>query len=111
MACVVLAGSNDDKYAQTTKYVNNIDEAGNYNYDFATSNGISAGEQGTGGHYASGGYAYYSPEGELIQTSYTADENGFQPSGSHLPTPPPIPYQILKALEYIRTHPAYYPEH
>lgn len=41
-----------------------------------------------------GGYSYYSPEGELIQLSYNADENGFQPQGAHLPTPPPVPEVI-----------------
>lgn len=100
-----MAGNDADKYAEITRYVNDIDEYGNYKYDYATSNGISAGEEGVGGSYANGGYSYYSPEGELIQLSYTANEAGFQPSGSHLPTPPPIPYQILKSLEYIRTHP------
>ncbi|KAI8118277.1 pupal cuticle protein Edg-78E-like [Lucilia cuprina] len=105
LACGALAVSDQDKYAQITKYVNNIDEYGNYNYEYASSNGISAAEQGTGGQVANGGYSYYSPEGEFIQVSYTANEDGFQPSGSHLPTPPPIPYYILKSLEYIRTHP------
>ncbi|XP_065361790.1 pupal cuticle protein Edg-78E-like [Calliphora vicina] len=108
LACGILAASNEDKYAQITKYVNNIDEYGNYNYDYATSNGISAGEQGTGGQVANGGYSYYSPEGEFVQVSYVANEDGFQPSGSHLPTPPPIPHYILKSLEYIRTHPSKY---
>ncbi|EDW40233.1 GL25146 [Drosophila persimilis] len=48
---------------------------------------------------------YYSPESQLIQLTYTADENGFQPQGEHLPTPPPIPEAILKSLEWIRNHP------
>jgi len=48
-----------------------------------------------------GSYSYYSPEGELISVSYVADENGFQPTGEHLPTPPPIPEAIQKALDII----------
>jgi len=49
----------------------------------------------------SGSYQYYAPEGELISLKYIADENGFQPTGDHLPTPPPIPEAIQKALEII----------
>jgi len=49
----------------------------------------------------SGSYSYYAPEGELISLKYLADENGFQPEGDHLPTPPPIPEAIQKALEII----------
>lgn len=47
-----------------------------------------------------------SPEGNLISLTYTADdENGFQPQGDHLPTPPPIPPAIQKALDYILSLP------
>jgi len=49
----------------------------------------------------SGSYQYYSPEGDLYSLKYLADENGFQPEGSHLPTPPPVPEAIQKALEII----------
>jgi hypothetical protein len=48
-----------------------------------------------------GSYSYYTPEGELISVTYVADENGFQPQGEHLPTPPPIPEAIQKALDII----------
>lgn len=31
---------------------------------------------------------------------------GFQPQGDHLPTPPPIPPEIQRALEYLSTLPS-----
>lgn len=48
---------------------------------------------------ASGSFSYTAPDGTNIKLEYTADENGFQPVGDHLPTPPPIPPEILKSLE------------
>ncbi|XP_061401936.1 pupal cuticle protein Edg-78E-like [Musca vetustissima] len=101
----ILNGKDADVNGQRTKYDNEIGSEGNYEYNYETSNGISAIENGIGGQYASGGYAYYTPERELLQVSYTADRNGFQLVGKHLPTPPPIPRAILKSLKYIRTHP------
>ncbi|KAJ8942542.1 hypothetical protein NQ318_021944 [Aromia moschata] len=79
---------------------------GTYNYAYETANQIFAEEQG----YLKdpqilvkqGQYQFTSPEGEVIRLVYTADENGFHPQGEHLPTPPPIPPLILKALEYQR---------
>lgn len=47
----------------------------------------------------SGSYSYTDTNGEKITITYTADENGFVPSGAHLPTAPPIPPEILKSLE------------
>ncbi|KAH8364671.1 hypothetical protein KR084_009791 [Drosophila pseudotakahashii] len=80
------------------------DPEGNYKYAFETSNGIQSQESGnTNG--VSGSTSYISPEGQQISLTYIADENGFQPQGAHLPTPPPIPQAILRALEYIAAHP------
>ena len=56
-----------------------------------------------------GNFEWVSPEGEKIALQYVADENGYQPQAAHLPTPPPIPDHIIKAIEYLRTHAV--PEH
>ncbi|XP_037928792.1 pupal cuticle protein Edg-78E-like [Teleopsis dalmanni] len=105
IACSQALPNAYDAAAETRSFKSDLKEDGSYTYQYDTSNGIAAQESGVGGYYASGSSAYYSPEGQLIQLTYTADENGFHPSGEHLPTPPPIPAAILKALEYIRTHP------
>ena len=47
-----------------------------------------------------GSFSYTSPEGVPITLNYVADENGFHAEGAHLPTPPPIPEAIAKALAY-----------
>ncbi|XP_017015729.2 pupal cuticle protein Edg-78E [Drosophila takahashii] len=80
------------------------DPEGNFNYAFETSNGIQTQEAGNA-NGVQGESRYVSPEGIPISLSYVADENGFQPQGAHLPTPPPIPEAILRALEYIAAHP------
>ncbi|XP_034476708.1 larval cuticle protein 1-like [Drosophila innubila] len=49
--------------------------------------------------------SWVSPEGEHIKFTYVADENGYQPQGEHIPTPPPTPEPILKALAYLASHP------
>ncbi|XP_004519158.1 pupal cuticle protein Edg-78E-like [Ceratitis capitata] len=105
LVCVAHAGISPTAHAEILKHDSQLNVDGSYKVDYSTSNGIAVQEDGFGGHHASGGFSYYSPEGELIQLSYLADENGFKPQGNHLPTPPPIPPQILKSLEYIRLHP------
>ncbi|XP_062128199.1 larval cuticle protein 1-like [Drosophila sulfurigaster albostrigata] len=71
-----------------------------------TVNGIN--DQRSGDEYGNikGSFSYISPEGEHVQITYVADENGFQPSGDVLPTPPPIPVEIQKALDWIAAHPS-----
>ncbi|CAH0730558.1 unnamed protein product, partial [Brenthis ino] len=52
-----------------------------------------------------GQYQYTAPDGQVIRLLYTADENGFHPVGDHLPTPPPIPPLIQRALDYLASLP------
>ncbi|XP_063894255.1 pupal cuticle protein 27-like [Helicoverpa armigera] len=79
----------------------NSNDGETYAYAYETENGISAEENGvaTNGVQAQGGYSYTGDDGQVYSVRYTADENGFQPQGDHLPTPPPIPEEILKSLE------------
>jgi len=88
------------------RYDNDNDGSGNYNYAYETGNGIQAQERGSvrgGGPedsvVAQGSFSYTAPDGQAISIQYTADENGFQPVGAHLPTPPPIPEEILKSIQ------------
>ncbi|KAM3960271.1 pupal cuticle protein 27-like [Aphomia sociella] len=72
-----------------------------YQYSYETDNGIQAQESGQidKGTQAHGAYSYKGDDGQIYTVTYTADENGFRPQGSHLPTPPPIPEAIAKAIE------------
>lgn len=94
----------NDANAEVRGYVNELNPDGSYNYQYETSNGIAVQEAGLGGNFARGSSQYYTPEGELIQLTYTADENGFHPQGSHLPKAPPIPDVILRSIEYNRLY-------
>ncbi|KAI4503470.1 hypothetical protein M0802_001692 [Mischocyttarus mexicanus] len=80
---------------------------GTYNWSYETENGISAqetgrpkagGGPGQQGEAVQGRFSYTAPDGTPIQLEYVADENGFRPQGAHLPTPPPIPEAIRRAL-------------
>uniref|UniRef100_A0A6B2E6I6 Putative cuticular protein 49ae n=1 Tax=Phlebotomus kandelakii TaxID=1109342 RepID=A0A6B2E6I6_9DIPT len=90
----------------------NLEPDGSYQYSYETANGIKGQETGTLKRATSpdtsdviisqGSYTYTSPEGEQISVNYSADDvNGFVPQGAHLPTSPPIPPAIEKALQYI----------
>ncbi|XP_055856256.1 pupal cuticle protein 20-like [Episyrphus balteatus] len=84
--------------------VNNGD--GSYNFAFETANGIRRQEDGhlrnpNSAHpeqVVKGSYSYTGDDGKLYTVHYTADSGGFQVQGDHLPTPPPIPYEIKQSL-------------
>ncbi|KOB73824.1 putative cuticle protein [Operophtera brumata] len=85
-----------------------------FNYVYETANGIGAQSSGAlkkvGDSEAltiQGQYKYTAPNGTPVLFTYVADENGYQPQSDHLPVGPAIPEAIVRALEYIRTHPQY----
>lgn len=76
-----------------------------YNYRFETSDGISRDENGYVKNgkdpeniilVVTGSYSYQGPDGILYTVSYIADENGFRPVGTHIPTLPEIPVIVSK---------------
>ncbi|KAF9805109.1 hypothetical protein SFRURICE_013302 [Spodoptera frugiperda] len=118
--CVALVAADvshilpkDEKSAQILKQELDVGVEGQYQYAYETDNGIAANEAGSlkqispeqTAEVVQGQASWQSPEGEQIKFEYIADENGYQPQGSHLPTSPPIPEAIIRALEYIRAHP------
>lgn len=79
-------------------------------YSYETENGIGAQQTGSLKQVdkdvavvVQGSYQYQSPEGP-VQISYVADENGYQPSGNVLPTPPPTPEAILRSIQFNEAH-------
>ncbi|KAG6464838.1 endocuticle structural glycoprotein ABD-4 [Manduca sexta] len=60
---------------------------------------------GDAGLLVEGQYQYTAPDGQVINVLYRADENGFHAEGAHIPTPPPIPPAIQRALDYLATLP------
>ncbi|XP_049873301.1 uncharacterized protein LOC126371906 isoform X2 [Pectinophora gossypiella] len=87
-----------------------------YQYAYETSNGIAAQEAGQLKNVGredealsvQGSNQWTAPDGTPIQLTYVADENGYQPQGAHLPTPPApqaIPEYIQRAIAYNEAHP------
>ncbi|CAH0727804.1 unnamed protein product, partial [Brenthis ino] len=113
---VIAAAAPQDKVIAILKQDFDQQADGSYVYSYETENGIKADETGTLKKASSpdsndviiaqGTFSYTAPDGTVINLSYTADdENGFRPEGAHLPTPPPIPPAIQKALDYIASLP------
>lgn len=83
---------------------------GSYKSNYETGNSIQAEETGFVKNIGVpeqealvqfGSYSYTDPNGELVSVQYTADEGGFRATGSHLPTPPPVPPEVQKGLDII----------
>lgn len=102
MACAYAVS--DEVHAEVNQLDSDV-RADGFNYRLETSNSISTGAEGDEHGNIHGHYEYVSPEGERIRVEYVANEHGYQPSSAVLPTPPPVPAEIVKALEYLKAHP------
>uniref|UniRef100_A0A182WKK3 Uncharacterized protein n=1 Tax=Anopheles minimus TaxID=112268 RepID=A0A182WKK3_9DIPT len=87
---------------------------GSYKFAYESGNGITAQEEGfvknagSKDHevqVAHGSYSYTDPHGVPVSLSYVADENGFQVQGSHVPTPPPVPKELVDAYAKAASQP------
>ncbi|XP_050091184.1 endocuticle structural glycoprotein SgAbd-2-like [Anopheles aquasalis] len=87
---------------------------GSYKFAYESGNGIAAQEEGfvknagSKDHevqVAHGSYSYTDPHGVPVSISYVADENGFQAKGSHIPTPPPVPQELIDAYAKAASQP------
>lgn len=98
-----------------------VNADGSFNYSFEASNGIKVEESGYlkpaidvraglgedkndengDSQVIQGSFSYTAPDGTPINLKYIADETGFHPEGAHLPTPPPIPGAIQRALNVL----------
>jgi len=95
-----------------------VNPDGSFQYRYETGNGIQAEEQGflknagnpqLEAQAVQGYFAYTGPDGVLYRVNYIADENGFQPQGAHLPTPPPLPEALARAYDQARRNPNFNP--
>ncbi|CAG4935533.1 unnamed protein product [Colias eurytheme] len=58
-----------------------------------------------------GSYSYVGDNGQTYTVHYVADSNGYRASGEHLPSPPPIPEIIQRAVQYNLAEEARRPPH
>merc|ERR1712126_176163 len=110
----VAAAENTYEYKEPiaiTKYGSVSDETGKYSYNFEAANSIKMSEEGeqkyfgdkeeSYGSVSRGSYSY-ELEGVTYTINWVADENGFQPTGNHLPVAPPMPEYVVKMLADLR---------
>lgn len=105
LAATVVVRAEENHAAETLKFESDNNPDGSHAYAYETSNGISAQETGANGESA-GSFKWTSPEGELIEISYTAGADGYVPVGNVVPVAPEIPAHVLRLVEWLQAHPS-----
>ncbi|XP_033212375.1 endocuticle structural glycoprotein SgAbd-2-like isoform X2 [Belonocnema kinseyi] len=86
---------------------------GTFFNQFETANGIQYQESGTlknpgqkdEAASVQGSASWPAQDGTPVRIDWQADENGATFQGAHLPTPPPIPVLIQRALDWLANNP------
>ncbi|XP_019548508.3 endocuticle structural glycoprotein SgAbd-2-like [Aedes albopictus] len=119
-ALVALVAAGGDHYEEHKQHIPIVHSElvqsndGTFKFGYESANGIVAQEAGHvknfgskdhEANFAQGSYSYVDPHGEVVSVSYVADENGFQAHGSHIPTPPPLPKELVEAYAKVGSHP------
>ena len=90
-----------------------VNPDGSFYNQFETANGIVYQESGTLKNPGTkeevvsvkGVASWPDQNGTPIRIDWQADENGAVFQGAHIPTPPPIPALIQRALDWLKEHP------
>ncbi|XP_055916885.1 larval cuticle protein 65Ag1-like [Eupeodes corollae] len=100
LACLVAVAYAVDDVQVLRNELNVLPES--YVYGYELGNGVSAQESGSLKNSeaisAQGSYKFTAPDGQTFETQYIADENGYQPTGAHIPE---IPILIQRSLAYL----------
>ncbi|XP_013110223.1 larval cuticle protein 65Ag1-like [Stomoxys calcitrans] len=94
LLAVVLAAPTDVEIVKSESDVG----PESFQYAYATSDGTNGEAQGKLKKFNAedeaivvrGSYSYVGDDGQTYSIQYTADENGFQPQGAHLPVAPQV---------------------
>ncbi|XP_047478443.1 cuticle protein AMP1A-like [Penaeus chinensis] len=80
-----------------------VNEDGTFSYVVEADNGINTAVSGSIGAEGQinqeGSYTFILEDGTQAIVSFVANENGFQPQSSILPTPHPLPEHVFELLE------------
>ncbi|XP_017892894.1 endocuticle structural glycoprotein SgAbd-4-like [Ceratina calcarata] len=118
LLAVVAIANCQEYFRQPEKIVSEArnlgDNRGHYSFTYETEGGIVQRETGSRKYAGTpsetqliqGSVQYNAPDGTPIAISWTADEFGAQVAGTHIPTPPPIPPAIQRALDWIAKQPS-----
>merc|ERR1711911_562646 len=95
-AIVAVAAAAELKPIQILRQSMDVDESGRYTHSFETENGIKVDESGANKQIDA-------ENGVTFTVNWVADENGFQPSGAHLPVAPALPEYPQHVKDLLKT--------